>query len=171
MKPQQRKFIVEVKSTRRRTTARPSSIWGDTDLKALAREAETEAPDLFEPAQRMTALSIQPSVPNEETATNVDAPFPDDAVLTEESLGAQDSAGPASSVPPAAERLEPVSPKRRKRRSPAADRRTTVAAPQETHDDLTALEQENRLLKGLLAQRLERENIQLKEMLERFGTN
>lgn len=50
MKPQQRKFIVEVKSPRRRLTTSQSSIWGDTDLKAIARAAETEAPHLFEPA-------------------------------------------------------------------------------------------------------------------------
>jgi hypothetical protein len=37
MKPQQRNFIVEVKSGRRRSAVRPASIWGDTDLKALVR--------------------------------------------------------------------------------------------------------------------------------------
>lgn len=39
--------IVEAKSARRRSALRPASIWGDTDLKALVREAETEAPHLF----------------------------------------------------------------------------------------------------------------------------
>lgn len=47
MKPQQRKFIVEVKSARRRSTGRPAPIWGDTDLKAFVREAEAEVPHLF----------------------------------------------------------------------------------------------------------------------------
>ncbi|WFU05250.1 hypothetical protein QA648_31510 (plasmid) [Rhizobium sp. CB3171] len=48
MKTPQRNFVVEVKSKRRRSTTRPNSIWGNTDLKALARQAETEAPHLFE---------------------------------------------------------------------------------------------------------------------------
>ena len=39
MKPQQRNFIVEVKSGRRRSAVRPASIWGDTDLKALVGSA------------------------------------------------------------------------------------------------------------------------------------
>lgn len=55
MRPQQRKFEVEVKPSRRRTTTRPSSIWGDTDLRALAREAEADAPHLFDPTAQEVA--------------------------------------------------------------------------------------------------------------------
>lgn len=53
MKPQQRNFIVEVKSGRRRSAVRPASIWGDTDLKALVRPI----------AQRRISsqLSVKPS--------------------------------------------------------------------------------------------------------------
>lgn len=47
MKTPQRKFVVEFKSGRRQTKARTNSIWGDTDLKALVREAEDKAPHLF----------------------------------------------------------------------------------------------------------------------------
>ncbi|SCW46841.1 hypothetical protein SAMN02927900_01729 [Rhizobium mongolense subsp. loessense] len=47
MKTPQRKFVVEFKSGRRQTKARTTSIWGDTDLKALVREAEDKAPHLF----------------------------------------------------------------------------------------------------------------------------
>nr|WP_168598055.1 hypothetical protein [Rhizobium sp. SG570] len=38
MRTPQRSFVVEVKSGRRQSKTRVSSIWGDTDLKALARE-------------------------------------------------------------------------------------------------------------------------------------
>lgn len=49
MKSQQRTFVVEFKSARRRSTTRPESIWADTDLKAHVRDAEADAPHLFEP--------------------------------------------------------------------------------------------------------------------------
>lgn len=51
MKTQQRKFVVEVKSSRRRGGALKPSIWGNADLKALAREAAAEAEQLFAPIE------------------------------------------------------------------------------------------------------------------------
>ncbi|WEX91498.1 hypothetical protein PZN02_006303 (plasmid) [Sinorhizobium garamanticum] len=47
MKTPQRRFVVEFKSGRRQPKARTKSIWGDTDLKALAREVEDAASHLF----------------------------------------------------------------------------------------------------------------------------
>ncbi|MGH0348835.1 hypothetical protein [Sinorhizobium meliloti] len=47
MKTPQRRFVVEFKSGRRQPKAKTNSIWGDTDLKALAREVEDTAPHLF----------------------------------------------------------------------------------------------------------------------------
>ncbi|PJR10227.1 hypothetical protein [Sinorhizobium meliloti] len=48
MKTPQRKFVVEFKSGRRKSKAQTNSIWGDTDLKALARDVEDTAPHLFD---------------------------------------------------------------------------------------------------------------------------
>lgn len=48
---------------------------------------------------------------------------------------------------------------------------TVVAATEVSFDDLTALEEENRQLKMLLAERLRQENSQLQKMLERFEAN
>ncbi|WP_026621459.1 hypothetical protein M728_005873 (plasmid) [Ensifer sp. WSM1721] len=48
MKTPQGRFVVEFKSRRRQPKAQPNSIWGDTDLKALAREVEDTAPHLFD---------------------------------------------------------------------------------------------------------------------------
>jgi hypothetical protein len=48
MKTPQRRFVVEFKSGRRQPKAQTNSIWGDTDLKALAREVEDTAPHLFD---------------------------------------------------------------------------------------------------------------------------
>lgn len=48
MKTPQQNFVVEYKSGRRHTDARSGSIWGNTDLKALVRAAEADAPHLFD---------------------------------------------------------------------------------------------------------------------------
>ncbi|ASP76493.1 hypothetical protein CDO28_34580 (plasmid) [Sinorhizobium meliloti] len=47
MKTPQRRFVVEFKSGRRQAKTKTNSIWGDTDLKALAREVEEKASHLF----------------------------------------------------------------------------------------------------------------------------
>lgn len=47
MRTPQRSFVVEFKSGRRPPKAGTNSIWGDTDLKAVAREVEDEASHLF----------------------------------------------------------------------------------------------------------------------------
>ncbi len=48
MKTPQRNFVVEYRSGRRQSKVQANSIWGDTDLKALAREVENKAPHLFQ---------------------------------------------------------------------------------------------------------------------------
>uniref|UniRef100_UPI000366E936 hypothetical protein n=1 Tax=Rhizobium giardinii TaxID=56731 RepID=UPI000366E936 len=47
MKKPQQTFVVEFKSGRRRLRAPTNSIWGDTDLKALAQEVEDKTSHLF----------------------------------------------------------------------------------------------------------------------------
>ena len=47
MKPQQRPFVVEYKSQRRRSPHRANAIWEKVDLKTILREAEVDAPHLF----------------------------------------------------------------------------------------------------------------------------
>lgn len=45
MKKPQRNFVIEYKSGRRKTESKaPSSIWGDLDLKSVARDIETVLP-------------------------------------------------------------------------------------------------------------------------------
>jgi hypothetical protein len=47
MRTPQRSFVVEFKSGRRPPKAGTNSIWGDTDLKAVAREVEEDTSHLF----------------------------------------------------------------------------------------------------------------------------
>lgn len=180
MKPQQRKFVVEVKSARRRSTTSQSSIWGDTDLKALVRAAETEAPHLFEPAQRMELPSPETTaevLPNEGAVIEAAAPIADLADPTEGGTGNEDVfSGSAPILPLEVDRPKAIPQKTKLKRQGSVRRgrpigsRTVIVTP-ETIDDLAALEEENRRLKGLLAQRLRQENILLQKMLERFETN
>lgn len=177
MKPQQRKFIVEVKSARRRSMIRPSSIWGDTDLKALVREVETDAPHLFEPTADQKELSPGPGAElfaNQDTATDL-ALSSDLAIHTQENVGTEVASGSALLLPLEAGLSNTVSLKRSKhqvsRRGNRRVSKATMAAEEATCEELVALEEENRRLKGLLAQRLQQENIQLQKMLNRFATS
>ncbi|WP_429809158.1 hypothetical protein [Ensifer sp. B1-9] len=176
MKPQQRKFIVEVKSARRRSTIRPASIWGDTDLKALVRKAETEAPHLFEPAEGPNELSPAQSVEieiraNDSTSAGDTTQFAESADLTETVAGVEEaSISPLETDSP--KMALATAPKRRRstrnilRKGRVATKAATEA--EASPDDLVALEEENRRLKGLLAHRLRQENILLRKMLERL---
>lgn len=171
MRPQQRKFIVEFKSPRRRSAVRPASIWGDTDLKALAREAESDAPHLFADAGRPADLFSQQAT--DERATLLDnvslvadlAAAAQVTVLSEraeEASSAFEDVMPVKTVAP-----QPLKRPRKARVRPA--RQTTMDTPTQVGvDDLGVLEYENRRLKRLLAARLRQENAQLRKMLERF---
>lgn len=180
MKPQQRKFIVEVKSARRRSTTSQSSIWGDTDLKALVRAAETEAPHLFAPAQRMELPSPETTaevLPIEGAVIEAADPIADLADPTEGGTGSVDVfSGSAPILPLEVDRPKAIPQKTKLKRQDSArrdrplDSRTVIVSP-EAIDDLAALEEENRRLKALLAERLRQENNLLQKMLERFETN
>lgn len=114
MKPQQRKFIVEVKSPRRRSTTSQSSIWGDTDLKAIARAAKTDAPHLFEPAQRMelpSPVTTEEVLPNEGAVIEVAASIANLAAPTEGGRGIEDASGSAPILPLEVDRPKSISQK------------------------------------------------------------
>jgi hypothetical protein len=187
MKTPQRNFTVEFKSGRRRSGPEPTSIWGNTDLKALVRKAERDAPHLFDPAVNRDAHDH----PEERRQATGTAP----RIL--ESLGSADvqpveikdaereTSGPANAaIPPAAEpvlRLQvaacPTEPRKSDRGpSRSAGRRDKAKLP-EAHgsavvkqplDDLSELEEENQRLRSLLSQRLLQQNRQLRRMLLRF---
>ncbi|MBD9627038.1 hypothetical protein IB279_29230 [Ensifer sp. ENS06] len=177
MKPQQRKFVVEFKSGRRRSTINPSSIWGDTDLKALVREAETEAPHLFEPADRTSEdWSEQSAELSSTDGTSIATSIAEPGALAEELRANQNAADSAFISPSQEDSPKTTSPgaPQRPRRARSVRRsvsETITAATEVPSDDLAALEEENRRLKDLLARRLHHENNRLRRMLERFKTD
>ena len=190
MKTQQRKFVVERKVGRRRLTVQPTSIWGDTDLKAIVRKAEADAPHLFEP----TMVS--------DTAGHDREPQTDTASKTH--LNDKTGSGEQKlivALPVKAEQSPPYQqgddltlnaaaplkldthpqrpPRMAKRRrvgqaegaSIAPTARSTAAEVEAAADELVALEAENRRLKGLLAQHFREQNTQLRKMLARFNVS
>lgn len=193
MKTQQRTFVVEFKSARRRSSLKQDSIWGTADLKAFAREAEADAPHLFDPNAVSTALNedgVRP--PESAPAIHLDDKIEtiDDKQISvslaeaEQSyLHQQEDAPSFSSVPDVKEdrpgRGSPSTPRRRRQvdvihrvqnAKSAATTRPTTAQVEMTADELVVLEEENRRLKFLLANHLRQQNRQLREMLARFGS-
>ncbi|MBB5596218.1 MULTISPECIES: hypothetical protein [Rhizobium] len=187
MKTQQRKFVVELKSARRRSTIQPASIWGDTDLKTLAREAEADAPHLFEPdtvsdvPKRESELWSDP-IPethlNDEVETGDDKRIAASSLETEQTCPSQKDDGAIfASVSQPKEGSSSRSRKNIKRRREAnidnADEMTSGQS-NASHDDISgeeliALEEENRRLKALLMKYLRQENMQIRQMLARFS--
>lgn len=176
----QRNFVVEYKSNRRQPRETAKSIWGNTDLRALSKAVADDMP--------ATTAAVQPSAypPKIETAITpqpdpvlTDVPPLADALDDCPVMEPIDTAIEATTILPLSEAaLEPKKvPKQRRARSlkdtaqrapkdsiaPAA-----LAIPFDEYDVLSALELENRRLKGLLVEKLRRENDELAAMLRRF---
>ncbi|WP_439629362.1 hypothetical protein [Shinella sp.] len=159
----QRSFVVVKKNSRRQPKAQASSIWGDTDFKALAREAEIEAPGIF--VEQPIAVEPPAAAPTlvEEVA---EAPA---SIQTPEIIPMPE---PVETALPEVAKRQPA-----RKRSVAKTSSATTATPAveaveatvPTYDALIELEDANRKLKAQLRKRLEAERAQLVEMLERVG--
>jgi len=191
MKTQQRTFVVERKSARRRSAMQPASIWDDTDLKALVREAEADAPHLFEANMVSKAPSqdgvLRPDAGlethlDDNSETGVDTQIlasSDEAEQTDPSQQGDDlTLAPVPQLNEDASRRGSPRAARRRRKAnvdhhakgvkSAATVRLAAAQVEAPADALVVLDDENRRLKALLANRLRQENMQLREMLARF---
>jgi hypothetical protein len=182
MKIQQRPFVVEVKS-RRRALATPKSIWGNMDLKAVALEAQDDAPHLFkvtEPPQAAVPDSAEDGVSETSNGTAIESEFsnptvPDDAIQRDRS-----DEEPLPSATDPVEANVSLRLKRPKKRRRSADVHPIAAAPatgdigSETDiapgDELSMLMAENGRLKEQLRERLIYENERLRKLLVRSGT-
>ncbi|MGK9286792.1 hypothetical protein [Sinorhizobium meliloti] len=175
MKRPKQNFLVEYKSSRRQAKPRANSIWGDADLKALARELEQQSHSVFivdRPLDMATGGGdIEPentAVANDRDSGNCTSlPVPPIAVLAFEA-----QQNPELDVVPIASRSAAVVHKPQSVEKPSAAKASQQSArPSESGaaeaDELVALEAENRRLKLLLAEKLRKENTQLKRMLER----
>jgi hypothetical protein len=186
MKTNQRSFVVEYKSARRRSTPQADAIWGNMDLKTIVGEAEADAPHLFveDPAPQVLsgmAADSQAIDDSVDPATSAPQKLPALEVEPEFPVGPTFLAGvtgtaltPVTERPVTAQTSAEATKLRRKASLNIANSRKRPAAEAGTGDamvlvdELSALEIENGRLKALLVERLHRENLQLREMLARF---
>ncbi|WP_373414738.1 hypothetical protein [Ensifer aridi] len=197
MKTPPRRFVVEFKSGRRKPKAQTNSIWGDTDLRALAREVEDTAPHLFNsnvghrtpdsgetsPADPINAESVNERADDFDGALAA-TPFANGA---EVEISNQHEAGHPAEAVVQVQESQPASQRRTtsrgtpRKRAPA---QTTALNSKVGHEDrepqtgtvdnpisldeLAVLDADNKRLKRLLAEQLRAQNLWLKKMLERF---
>jgi hypothetical protein len=181
MKKQQRAFVVETKSTRRRLKMESRSIWGDTHFRTLVREAEAENPvknsvlsDVSGDDEALPSHLAQlaaPAVLIDNSDQKRDDPL---ATAADKSLrGLQDKAlmnGDAAAA--VVEKSTRRAPKRRKANPGSiivtASDMSAIIKGDTVSDELALLDEENRRLKLLLAKGLRQQNTQLRKMYERF---
>ncbi|KSV78508.1 hypothetical protein N182_20250 [Sinorhizobium sp. GL2] len=190
MKTPQRRFVVEFKSGRRQPKAQAGSIWGNTDLKTLAREVENEAAHLFgrqeldadggiDPACDADVPSFvdEPAVitapePTNEAADHVAAAYLNANVADK---ARETAIGPLTvartrGLPKRASGKHPPRPSQRTALEPTEKQSDleSRSAPTMPLEELVSLDAENSRLRKLLAEQLRAQNVTLKKMLERF---
>jgi hypothetical protein len=187
----QRSFIVEFKPGRRQPKSQKASIWGNTDLKALAREVEDQAPHIFRREQSAAANekvsaaigdtsrnAPTQSVDNEAVITT---PRREDAISKPSAMETSEpqvltthteaeAKGPIEvpSIATVRRRRSVFSEQTHQDRPPTQVHAADHSSPISSHE-LAELEEENRRLKALLRSHLQTENAHLKKMLARFS--
>ncbi|WP_312407871.1 hypothetical protein [Rhizobium sp.] len=185
MKKPQRSFVVEYKSGRRKADSKaPSSIWGNLDLKSVARDVEPVLPSDLSGSDNI--MSSEPAKLPKELAPAIHlvehrAPISTSVDVAEPSQYETPTAGEASAAPEASEvrqspdndapELQVSKPRMASRRRVPASRPLPEAANNTSleHDadvdNLEQLEEENRRLKVMLAAKLRKENSWLRKRL------
>ncbi len=186
----QRNFVVEYKTNRRQTQAKPPSIWGSLDLQAVARQIEADGilPDaarsdlnatVSDPAPvAAIAFSQEPQAAIEDQSHAPAGPISLDedvsveglprklpAIEAPTALGDGRTAGDAKS----SNRSSKLSKRAPIQEWTAAEGCFEISRPRDDKDDLVALDAENRRLKRLVIVTLRLENDKLRSMLRRFG--
>jgi len=178
-----RNFVVELKSSRRQTKPQNRSIWGDTDLKALASEVEANLP-VPHPGRRNSVplenRSTQPipSSENDGTQSTKDMLSSDkqpQRMSTPRILQALPLAAVEPELKPEqdeTDRAPEVQVTSSKGLDDEIEEKQTYSFDSQSDalglDDLEVLELENQRLKAMLSLQLQAENQELRKMLERL---
>jgi hypothetical protein len=132
VKKPQRNFAVEYKSGRRKLDVKPNSIWGNMDLKSVARDVEQEAmpllpealetdeagPDVFMPSVKPPQTALTPP-----EATSKTAEEPKGMIMAEDTDTMNDAGAPS---------LEEAPVVAKKQRKPRAKKTAVVATTAES---------------------------------------
>jgi hypothetical protein len=183
VKKTQRRFAVAYKSGRRKLDANPTSIWGNIDLKSVARDVEEEAMPLLPEGLKAdeAGLNVQlPSVeppqplltPPDATPTTAEEPkemiMADDTVATtaERATGGTDGPKKRGRKPRVSVDPTPVEPTAQNPASnPEQISDDTATSAGDEMADLLQLEAENQKLRKMLAEKLRAENADLRKKL------
>ncbi len=189
MRATRRDFVVEYKSRSRRTKSdKPVAIWGDTDLKAIARQVEEQSAHLFttpseEPVVDQTVshtpefeidrpieammMDAESEMNNREITQLAAGASPSMAIA--EDLGEEDSS-PSHAIASLVTELAEEKPVRRRyvrRGTPRPVENDGICHV--SRADLYVLQEENTRLKCELRKRLTSDNQLLRAMLSRFS--
>lgn len=194
MKPPQRRFTVEYKSGRRLPKTQATSIWGNVDLQALAREVEDQSSHLFGANRPAVQEATTPATASS-ALISAHEPVVEEIAPEAPSIPAVEVPGSVASTSDVLEQIaEPAStaielpievtvklaqktPRKRIVRTlvpvtKAADERQKPPASAEATpdpvDELAALDAENKRLRQLLANQLRAQNAELERMLKRY---
>lgn len=185
MKNPNRNIVVEYKNKRARKGS--SSLWGNLDLKSIARQVEADAPespveaqvqpDLSKPIERKAETTTINAMSRAEPVTakveealsepelsNMDASGPEEALIAMDDLQTTSMVGNAVvyEKKPSVRRLMKKSVRQKQEAANRVDAESDIQA------ELSALEIENADLKRQLTARLSTENRQLRKMLRQF---
>jgi hypothetical protein len=173
-----RQFTVEVRSSNRRSSLKPTSIWGDIDLKALAREAEAEIPSDRRPVpppvhpvgevvlnETVAPAPTPPADDNQAALQNPAGPGVSSVAIANETDVALPVQVAVVSEEPTAQVARPRKTKSRRRPAQTLEAVPAVEAVDQT--DVDWLLAENQKLKLLLRQKLMQDNALLRDMLKR----
>ena len=178
-----RNFVVELKSSRRQTKPQNRSIWGDTDLKALASEVEANLP-VSHPGRRnsfpLENRSTQP-IPRRESGDTQSTKVMLSSDRQPQGLSTPRilQALPLAAVEPEAklehdeiDHTPEVQVTSSKGFDDEIEKKQTNSVDSKSDavdlDDLEVLELENQRLKAMLRLQLRAENQELRKMLERL---
>ncbi|KQQ78136.1 transcriptional regulator [Rhizobium sp. Leaf321] len=132
MKKTQRSFAVAYKSGRRKLDANPTSIWGNMDLKSVARDVEEEAMPLLPEGLKADEAGLDVQLPSVEPpqplltpsdATPTTAEEPKEMIMADDTDTINDVEAPAPEEAPVAVK---------KQRKPRAKKTSVVATTAES---------------------------------------
>lgn len=145
----QRSFVIEYKSGRRKTDPKSNSIWGNMDLKSVARDVEDEALPFPRPDVKVQASASEVSLPNvnwkDPLLTQSDA-RPTTATATQEATMADENNSTISNDAPTSVVASIDAPK--KQRKPRAKKAAPEAAAVETAAEPAAAAKRGKQVRG-----------------------
>lgn len=188
MRATRRNFVVEYKNRSRQTKMdKPASIWGDTDLKAVARQVEEQSAHLYPKAAQETIVdeAVSKGLEFESDRRSQTVALDARSQINEREI-AQPATEALAKMTIAEDRAEDVLPPSPAVASPDVKRTGEKPAHRRyvrqvktltvendgvfhvSRADLDKLQEENTRLKSELRKRLSADNQTLRQMLKRF---